>query len=1637
MLTDPSTDPTISGMAATLRESAPSDARMNLYKNARQNMEAFAHRHSHSILENIGVSRKDVESIAPCTPLQEGIIYHFLNSGKALYCSSFNFELDRSVSLSRLESAWLQTKDEVQILRTRLSPTPDGYAQVILKDRPLALSWISVSSEMEIEEVQKSKFKTWVDGLGELSRNLWEVSLVQSPRKTVMCLNIFHALYDGNSLSLLLEKVARKYLEEDYAAEASSPFLDTLPVGPLCKDPSAQRFWTEHLKDTPGKLLPKSDTPEHSSIVKKVDIDVTEHVDQMKKSLNVTEQAVLHACWLITLHHQFGFVPPLGIVISGRALEVPGIESVIGPLFNTIPSNVNFRGLKTWSDIVQRCHDYHTSSLTFQHTPLRDIMKWIRRTPSEPLFDSLFVFQRGDNDGELASDRLWKPLDSEAEHEYPLAFEVTRNGNKSMTLTLAMQDHVMSSETAQGILSSFEQHICTLSQNPTTQLLQKDEGLTNGIEHVNGEDVEKGQHDVPTMNGHIAFQWTRQADSIRNVIADLAGVEKESVSADTSIFELGLDSIDAIKLSSRLSKLGIRLTVSVIMRWRTIREMTEQLTSSLDTGLDKQHVLFGQLESSLTKFLESESQIPADACRILPATPIQEAMMAEMTASDYAHYYNHDVLELEPNVDISKLRDAWQAVVKANPILRTSFVEVWDPKIPVSYAQVVHDQDRMDFRIVELQGKSIDTIIEHQRSRAASDSFNQPLLAVTVAVDGDKRYLVLSMAHSLYDGWSINLLHEDVARCYAGEDCQRARYDDILENIIASSGDSASKFWRTTLENSVPTTFPKGQDAGGDQQIVHRGEKVLSVPGSKVDEFCKSHGITMQALSVSCWALVLAGFVERLDVVFGLVLSGRNMVDSESVMFPTMNTVAMRTILHGSRMEMVRYVQEALVDMSEHQHFPLRKARPDIGTRQLFDTLFIYQKRPGYAKSQYPTLYNSTGGSSAVDYPVCVEMENEAESVVCRVACQNSVMGASDTSVLLERIEQALQLIIQEPNKPTIEFIGGGMRICGSPVFQDSPPSNGETEVYNKPLQPRATEWSDLEMQIREVLSTVSGIAEDQIDKEATLFQLGLDSISAIKVSSLLKKRAIRLTVSDMLKAADIEQMAQVVNQKHVELTSNDLLAALDRSLEGIDTDALLQSNGIQKDQVEKVFPVTAGQLYFLAMNALNPESFYPSFYHLSNRELSQDVVNDAWARVTSQLPILRTAFVRSGYRHIPYVQAILKTVHNPVIWHTELQQRGSWKNSRKSVNEVPVTLHACQTVKGTVLALQIHHALYDAVSLPRIIDILATFCNGQDASAMVMDADLSRFVAYQHINSPSDARKQFWESYLGKNDEGVSISAQNTSFGRIESYYRPGLIANMSKLENLAKHDNLSIQSIILAVYARVHGKTVDQSEGRQVIGLYLANRSHGMEGLIDFVAPTLNIVPLRIDNKHGEVPLLAAARKIQDELNEIGRVEHASVSLQEIAEWTGVRLDTCFNFMRFPETADDHDVDANTSQFAPVDARDLEDLAGPSVNGSAIVDQTTPNEVHMNGVRANIDEFQDIFKVREFPHPMQQKLGGTIKANGAYHMQPTLDVEAAIRNDRLDFGVFGSKDRVGDSLGEEVIEQLRREMVALMSEM
>lgn len=1539
--------PTVAGMASALKGSSQSRYLETLQRNAKQRIVAFAHKNSHAVIEQIGVSDGEVETIAPCTPLQEGIIYHYLSSSKPLYCSFFTFELDTSINIEALRMAWGQVQREVQMLRAKFTPSGDGYAQVILKTDTFPWSFNEVETEKEMYFVCKQRHEAWTSQLNSLSTQLWEVGVVSSAGKSVMCLNMFHALYDGNSLVLLLEAVARSYLGQSKNWRTIPGFLDVLHLGPLCKDPSAEKFWKEHLTGCRNRPFVKNGT-KSTKVLHRVQINATEQVDHLRRSFNLTEQAILHACWLLTLQQQYSFVPPLGIIASGRTIDVPGIEDVIGPLFNTIPSNVQLLGLDSWLDLARHCHEYHVSTVPFQNTPLRDIVKWLGRNPDDRLFDSLFVFQRENDNDESLTKKMWRTMSSEAEHEYPLAFEVVRIGNRSFSATLAAKGNVVSLEDAQQLLSRFETTLSDFAQDPGRALPK-----VNGVSQV----IPNGKFDshcepaaTKICNGeHLndsTFEWTPQARIIRDVISAVAGAGATSIGEETSIFEVGLDSIDAIKISSRLSKAGIKLRVSTIMRHRTVKAMSEQLSMSNGHVQNGDLPLLDRLEKSLAKFLASQGGLPASATRVLPATPIQEAMVAEMTASAYKNYYNHEILELEPDVDLAKMEQAWRTVVKTHAILRSSFVEIWDPEIPVSYAQIVHGEDHLDLETVHLHGVSVESIIETQIARARNRPEAHPLLSITIAIDGAKRYIVFSIAHALYDGWSIALLHEDIAKSYAGESCARSPPDDILEQMISSSGSEAHRYWRTALSNFTPVPFSPMKHPQHGSTVVHRAEKPLSVSLPKAELFCKRHGITLQALLVSCWSLVLAGHVKRLDVAFGLVLSGRNVANSENVMFPTMNTVAMRVILHGTRAELVKYVQEALVAMSEHQHYPLRRVRPETGSQTLFDTLFMYQKRPVGNQARPSSLYKSTGGAARVEYPLCVEVEGVGNDLIGRVAGRGNVVGEVDTLALLNQMGVVLSSIIDGSEEQTVEFTVEGVKICGGSPFRDQ---SENSPVVDVPQAIQQTKWSPIESKIRNVLSIASGMSEDSIGKNSTIFEIGLDSISAIKVAAMLKTQSIKLAVSDMLQAGTIENMAIVVasrSQKDFSIT--DISGVLRESLDGIDVPHLLLSHGIDSQRVRQVFPATAGQSYFLSMHTVNPEVFYPEFNFLVSERLSTEVLDRAWSQVLDQTPLLRTAFIRTDSRLLPYIQVELKEVHIPVIWHSRLDRYLVSESLKQTFGAVPLALHACQTTKGTALILQIHHALYDAVSLPHILDRLASHCGQDEVAISNADRSLSQLVAFQHVSSPMHVRRQFWQKYLGQNSMAPKCGG---GFGKVKQHYRPGLVPNMASIEKVAKRHGLSIQTIFLAIYARVHlqtfaAETADDagSHGRLIVGLYLANRSHSLEALGESTIPTVNIVPLRLDDKVSDSApaLLDAARRIQTEINEVSRAEYCNVSLVEIAEWTGVQIDTCVNFLRLPEQL----VPGNEKLFTAIQREELENLSAtvPSDNERITSNGTPP---------------------------------------------------------------------------------------------
>ncbi|ROV91734.1 hypothetical protein VPNG_09966 [Cytospora leucostoma] len=1466
---------------------------------ARQAIEACQHRHRGSCCRELGVKPDEIEYIVPCSPLQHGMISRSRTEGnEGAYFNTFRFELAGSVEVEKLRLAWARLVDEHSVLRTRFVLTTDGYVQVAIKNSAVPWEDIRLAADEDLDSVLAGRREAWILKNNQTFDRPLEFLLVIGNGKQTLVVHIFHGVYDANSFDLMVNEVTRLYKNEADGQVNAPSFVSALLHGPLGNFSASRGFWMDHLKGASLSPFPQmSETPSgHDlSVCRRIRFD---GLGKLGRKLGVTQQAVVQALWGSVLQRYISSSVIFGIIVSGRSLELENVDTTIGPLLNTIPFHCHFEHSQTWSSAIRQCHEFNTAILPFQHVPLREVQKWC--SAGKPVFDTLFSFQRasitGGTDGEL-----WTEVEGDLNPDYPLAFEATLMPSGELQVMLVSQKNVADENSLRGIIDSFERMASSAVENPQGLVAAShgDRLANDPHETPYNATVKTTPHDLaPTEEEDI--EWAPQAVAIRREMAGLADMETTLIKHDTTLLELGLDSIDTIKLSARLRKAGIPLSNGELVKGQSIANLMAILQSkqmskdeSHDSGYSSD---VEDSSSSLQTYLTANGHHLSNVEQALPPTPLQDSMVVKMTQSEFRIYFNHDILELSPLVDIQRLKEAWLTVINHSPILRTAFVEVESPAFDFAYAQVVVKGSSPAVREVAIQSlDDVSSVVEQARLRAQEGRGHSDLLQVTFARASEKIYVVLSIAHALYDGWSLGLLHQDVVSAYHGTYTPREPYTEYLSEIMRSCKDDAKGFWAEYMSGTVPTLFPAGQETT-TQPVSNRAEATLATPASIFKSFCKSHAISQQAVAQACWAAVLAIHCKRLDVTFGIVLSGRETEASEGMLFPTMNTVPVRTVLYGSVSKFLRYMQDNMSSVSQFQHFPLRKIQALVKGRGdgLFNTLFILQNSnagKSTAGQGVEQLMKSVEGTSAVDYPVCVEMEIVGDEIIWRTAGDDRYLTADGTESLLQEVDSVLQFLVTSPDGDMLEFGEDGVSVCGFPAFH--PPAVEAASDNNPPgkFDDDNEAWSPSEETIKEVLAGVSGIEGASIRKNHNLYHLGLDSISAIKVGSALRSRGIMLRVRDIIQATSIQEMAgkaaeSARQSSEATMQGEDTSIALATATKDIDIEYLLRAAGIDATEVTEALPATAMQTHMLSVwQNTNGAVFHPEFRYRLSGVSSREVIDRAWKNLVEERPMLRTVFVATGVRTRPFVQVVLRTMHT---------------------FENPFLSLSVERVGGErwALCLRIHHALYDGVSLPMIMDRFQWLL-GHEVAAVAKGVEGSR-VSYQwrsHIASSltgksSANQKGFWTRYL-QGAKASPFNLQGTVFGtppdKRVSFLQTAALTETENLKALCSKQGISIQAVFLAAYAKVLASICQQDD--VVFGVYLANRSTEEE----LQYPTLCLVPLRVQAT--EVFQLAeVAAKIQQNLHDISNAENVSVGLWEIMEWTGVVVDSFVNFLSLP---------------------------------------------------------------------------------------------------------------------------------------
>ncbi|KAJ1328033.1 ferricrocin synthase [Microdochium nivale] len=1558
----------------------------------------------------LNVSKDDIEYIAPCTPLQEGMVARAQSSSNTPrpYFNQFELQLKPGFSTRQLKKAWTRLYETSSILRTAFLQTSDGCIQISLKNQELP--WTELSAEPDsVVGLLATRHLAWVDANTRSVCRPFELDLLNIEGESKLVVRIFHALYDAHSLKLMLERVANAI--DGTPTKEGATFHNALQAGLLETYQSSQPFWrdvfqgwqTTHLSSAPQEGMSSTESQSRSRMI------LIDGFENKRKALGVTHQTMVQAAWLVVLQEYLLSQPCFGVIYSGRSIDIDSAENVIGPLFNTLPFTTPLYDTTTWDELALQVQNFNTSVLEFVHTPLRSIQKWCNN--GRPLFDSLFTFDREDI-VDTKGDEFWEVIASSAAADYDLALEAFLTRDGLLSVTIVAQSTVADASRIENLLDALELNIHNMINSERGASVVSPESTKNiSLQSSSRGSRTPGEPSTRSVSPSASSvsTWPEDGNELRREIARLAGVTVEEIQPGMTIFDFGLDSIDAIRLASKAASLGYRISPGELLRGAAIdsilvaspasavvADLVAPETTALDTTI-----------ATLERILRDTGCDMSKVEAVIPTTPLQDSMVAEMISSDFQRYFNQEVFRLSPGVNLDRLKSAWEQVVSTSPILRTTFVEVSSPEVSSAYAQVIGRASIQFDEIVLTTTNDFNDIMDRVRVEAEKGGATTKLFSLTICHLDDEMYLLVSLAHALYDGHSLGMIYHDVQLIYNGHHVDRPDYKPYLGRLVSTTTEAATNFWSSFLHNVQPSHIPTMKQAGTEDATVHRLEKPSYCRTTALKETCRKLGVTPQVLAQAAWAVVLSGQTQQLESTFGLVLSGRDTDMAQQINFPTMNTVAMRVVLHGTVKEFLRHLQTTMSHVMEFQHTPLRQIRRFAKSQgqPLFNSLFVFQTARE-AQPESRALMEPIQGLSAVEYPVCVEFELTEPYPTWRVACDSNYGDQSWARNISDALDKAIQFFCDGQGNNSLLRTRSGtdtVSICGLEPFTPRG-TNGNQSDKSPKRSDTSTQVHKINGDVLDIIREISGSQDSMLHPEDHITSF-LDSISAIKACALLRKRGIFVSVREMLSAGTIAGLSNLVSRSRDSDKSDEpglqILAEADFEavLKDLDYAALLEQTSISPDLVEDVLPAIPMQVYMLNVwQNTRGALFWPTFGYKLTGNVSSAQIITAWKALVADIPLLRTEFLSTGSDVVPLLQLVLKSGKDNDV--EAPAPHGQWKWDTCSSRYVQLSVAESVDGNSFDVSLHIHHVLYDAFSISMIMRRFETLCNPERQTEVPSDRTTWATFTKSHLSPVLlEKRKTFWTSYLkgvgshhDSNQAHETLDMGDGSKSEAVSEYRQAVMPVSGSLASAVANNGVTMQHMFFAAYAKVLAAARGLAEDHDlVIGVYLSNRSN-FASLEELACPTLALVPLRIRRPLTR-PVGMLAAEIRTDIDSIGTAENTSAGLWEIHRWTSVTVDTFVNFL---PAANLGDKNASSALRVTLETSPLQ-----SENGE-LSDQASSLKL----AQTDMPAFANNHVKNIYPD--------------------SLDIEAAVRDGSLDVGVFCRPGKLSRERAVNLINEL-----------
>lgn len=341
----------------------------------------------------------DLQDVYPLSSTQEGMLFHSVSApSSGIYFEQVVFRVRDDITPVMMQSAFVTLMQRHEILRTTF--TTDIVGQPIQVVR----AWSGVDWKA-LRVVDETAFSEWLaqdrlKGFDLDAAPPWRVAMVSTAEgNSWLVLSHHHILLDGWSVSLLIDEVQTLITNPDEHLPKLRRFREYV-LKQRKQAGADQVYWQDRLagvEEAASLPMARFNVNGPDSVARTafdIQIDMNDRLKLFASRHGLTLATLVQAAWALLLYRYTGQRDCLfGVAVSGRVIDMPGIEAMLGLFIATLPTRVAVdadRPVLTWLHDIQNRHledEGHTG------LSLAEVKNATGLNLDRPLFESLLVFE--------------------------------------------------------------------------------------------------------------------------------------------------------------------------------------------------------------------------------------------------------------------------------------------------------------------------------------------------------------------------------------------------------------------------------------------------------------------------------------------------------------------------------------------------------------------------------------------------------------------------------------------------------------------------------------------------------------------------------------------------------------------------------------------------------------------------------------------------------------------------------------------------------------------------------------------------------------------------------------------------------------------------------------------------------------------------------------------------------------------------------------------------------------------------------------------------------------------------------------------------------------------------------------------